>query len=107
MALGYMMLLYVLIVLIAALAQTFLYMGQYKDKIIIFLANMVLGIGLSYLAFTSLPTNFTSQRIIAIIWGVLAVIGMILKLTSKEQTSLISKIVLSISIVGSLIQLFI
>lgn len=107
MALGFLVLFYVIIILITALAQTFLYMGQYKDKIIIFTANMLLALALSYLAFSSQPTNLTSQRVIALMWGVLAILGMVLKLTSKDKKSLISKILLSLSLVGSLIQLFI
>ncbi|SEK17893.1 hypothetical protein SAMN04488700_1044 [Carnobacterium iners] len=62
-------------------------------------------IGLSIFIFTSLPTNYIRQRSVAIFFVLLVLLSVLAK--SKSMNLLISKIMLSAAIIGSLIQLFI
>ena len=104
MALGMLMIVFIALFIIAGLIQILLYRHGKKTKNGIFIANMILGVILSYLAFSALPTNFTGQRVVAIVWGALAVVALVLKLSNRFI--MVSKILLTVAIVGSLVQLF-
>lgn len=105
MALGMLMIVFIALFIIAGLIQILLYRHGKETKNGIFIVNMLLGILLSYLAFTALPTNFTGQRVVAIVWGVIAVVAVVMKLSSGRFI-MVSKILLTVAIVGSLVQLF-
>lgn len=106
MVLGILKILFIILILAAIITQILLYRRKSRFGNSIFIINMLLGIILSYLAFTALPTNFTGQRIIAIAWGVIAVLAVVLKLTNEKLITA-SKILLSIAIIGGLVQLII
>lgn len=106
MALGLLKIMYIVLVVIAVIIQFLLYRNKNELKNGIFIINMVFGIILSYMVFTSLPTNFTNQRILAIVLGLIAAIAVVLKLKS-EKFIMASKIMLSVSIIGGFFQLFI
>lgn len=104
MGLGILKILFIVLIVTAFITQILLYRRKSGSGISLFIINMFLGILLSYLAFTALPTNYTSQRGIAIAWGVLAVLAVVLKLTTNRFI-MASKILLSIAIIGGLVQL--
>ena len=106
MALGLLKVLYIVLVVIAVIIQLLLYRNKNELKNGVFIINMLFGIILSYMIFSSLPTNFTNQRILAIVWGLIATTAVILKLKS-EKLIMASKIMLSVSIIGGFFQLFI
>lgn len=101
MALGLLAVLFGVLLALAVILQLLLYK---RDDNYIFLLNMVFGIIVSYLAFTGLPTNFTGSRIIALLWGLLAILAMVLR---RKETLPITrgKRVINLAIVGGLIQL--
>lgn len=106
MALGTLKVIYISLLVIAVIIQFLLYRNKDNSKNGVFVINMFFGMILSYMALTSLPINYTEQRMLAIAMGVIAALAVILKLKS-EKFVMTSKIMLSVSIVGGLVQLFI
>lgn len=105
MALGILMILYIVLIAAALIIQVLLYKNKNESKNSIFIINMLFAMFLSYLAYTSLPTNFTGQRILTIALAGIAVLAVALKLKSKKHI-LVSKVMLSVSILASFLQLF-
>lgn len=107
MALAVLGIIYVVIIIAVLVMQVLLYKSHEDSSNIniIFGINMLIGIALSVMAFTSLPSNYVIQRVFAVVWGILAVLGMIINLKRKDLL-LISKLLLTTSIIGSLAQLF-
>ena len=105
MALGVLMIFYLVLIIIAAIIQFLLYKSKYKSKNSIFFINMLFVIFLAYIAYTALPTNYTVQKSIAILWASIAVIAVVLKLITGKS-SVVSKVMLSLAIVGSFLQLY-
>ncbi|ARF16954.1 hypothetical protein [Sporosarcina ureae] len=103
MALGILEIMYIVLVILAVGIQVILYKSKSNNSIIII--NMLFGLLLSYLAFTSFPTNFTLQKTLAIVMGIVAILAVIIKFRSEELV-ILSKISLSISIAVSLALLF-
>jgi multisubunit Na+/H+ antiporter MnhE subunit len=104
MALGILRILFWVLALSVVVAQFLLYKTTNNNGAFIF--NVILGIILSFLIFTSLPENFIAQKYTSLIWGALAIIGIVCK-TMNIKNITISKIILTVSVVGGLIQLFI
>lgn len=105
MALGVLLILFIVFIITAVIIQILLYKSKNKSKNTIYIINMLFALIMSYLAFTSLPTNYTEQRVLATVWGVISILALIIKL-SKEKFIVVSKIMLTIAILGSLVQLF-
>ncbi len=107
MALAILGIIFAVLGILAVIGQILLYKGtkNTKNDEWIFIANMVLGVIISVMVFTSLPSNFIGQKGIALLWAILAVIALPLKLKSPNLVML-SKVLVTISIVGGLIQLF-
>ena len=104
MALGILKIIYIVLIAVAVLIQALLYINKNKSNNTIFIINMLLGMILAFIAFTSMPTNFTVQRILAIIFGVIAALAIVVK--SKTKKNIIgSKLLLSVSIIGSFLLL--
>lgn len=104
MALGILQILFIIVLIAAVLTQVFLYRRKSGTGNGIFILNMLVGILLAYLAFTALPANYTGQKVLAIAWGVIAVVAVVLKMTNEKLVT-ISKVLLSIAIIGGLVQL--
>lgn len=104
MALGVLEILFIILIITAATTQILLYRRKSGSGNSIFIINMLLGILVSYLAFTALSTSYTGQRVLAITWGFIAVLAVVLKLTNQKLIT-VSKVLLSISIIGGLVQL--
>lgn len=103
MALGVLLIINILIVLGVIIAQFFLYKDRSSMKF--FMINLALGILLSFLVFTSLPTNYTIQKMLAVILGVLPLVGLYLK--TQDINDLLARALLSVAIFGNLIQFLI
>lgn len=104
MALGILKIVFFALIILVAIGQFALYKNRWRQGTII--GNTILGVIISYMAFTSLPSNYTGQRGLALVWGVVALVAFVLDLRSKD-TLLLSKILLTISVIGGIIQLFI
>ncbi len=103
MALGTLMIFNIVLVITAVILQVLLYKN--KETNTIFIINMLFGVLLAYMAYTSFPTNFTMQRILVIGLGILSILGILLKFNS-EKFIVVSKVMLSVSIFGSLVLMF-
>lgn len=103
MALGILVIINVILLVLTIGLQVLLYKSKSSNGIVII--NMLFSLILSYLAFTALPTNFTIQRILAIVMAIVAVLAVVIKFRNAEFV-LLSKIALSISIVVSSVLLF-
>lgn len=91
------------IIIATVILQILLYSNK-KDTNKIFILNFVLLLVISFITFTGLPSNYTMQRIIAVAWSALGVIALLLK--SKGANAIgTSKILLTIAMVGGLIQM--
>ena len=105
MALGILSIFFGVLVVVAIVLQFLLYKNKEgsKSNNIIFIINMIFVIFLSYIAYTALPINFTGQKIIALVWSIIAIIGIIVKLKTK-QAEMVSKLILTVATVGALVQ---
>lgn len=101
MALGVLLIMNIIIVLGVIIAQFFLYKDRASNKF--FIINIALAILVALLVFTSLPTNFTAQRMFALALGALSLVGYYLQTQGKND--LLSRILVSVAIFGNLVQL--
>lgn len=74
------------------------------------ITNVVIGfwsILLTWINLTGLPTNFTVERLIALLFGAIGLIGLLLVLLAKKDNYiLVGKIMIALSIVLSLFNIF-
>ena len=92
MALGVLQIIFIVLALLALVGQ--------------FLFNTLLGMGISFLIYSGLPSNFLGQKALAALWGLIAIVAFLLK-WQRPKTLSLSKVLLSISIIGGFIHLFI
>lgn len=98
-----LLMIFTAIIIATVILQLLLYSNK-KDTNKIFILNFVLLLVISFITFTGLPSNYTMQRIIAVAWSALGVIALLLK--SKGANAIgTSKILLTIAMVGGLIQM--
>ncbi len=98
-----LLMIFTAIIIATVILQILLYSNK-KDTNKIFILNFVLLLVISFITFTGLPSNYTMQRIIAVAWSALGVIALLLK--SKGANAIgTSKILLTIAMVGGLIQM--
>lgn len=104
MALGILLIVFIVIAVVSLFSIAALFMV--KDRKInnmVFGFTVILGLVISYMAVTALPTNYTVPRVFSASMGVLAIIGVILKLMHK---TLAAKLVVTVSVLLGLTQLF-
>ncbi len=106
MALGVLEIIYVVLVISAVVSQYLLYKDKGMASINIYIINLVLALILAYMAFTSLPANFTFRKILAIVFTLLAILAFLIKDKTKDNV-IISKTMITISIVANMIQLIV
>lgn len=100
---GVLMLLFIGLFVLVVIGQFLLY--QRHERTIGFIWNTILGILLSYLIFTSLPSNEMTEKILSLSWGILAIIALVIgKIFQKNE--LLSKVLFSLSVIGGCIHLF-
>lgn len=106
MALGYLTIFYIAITLISILGILFLYLSKnQKTKDKIFYALVIWSVLVTFFNVTALPSNFLIQRILAIVIGLIAMIGFILKIKTPKNTH-ISYFLVSLSVILSIIDIF-
>lgn len=96
---------FIIIIIAAVILQLLLYRDKSETNTI-FILNIALVLLVSYITFTALPSNFTAQRIIAIGWSAVALLALTLKSRNKESLTT-SKILLTIAVLGSILQMLI
>lgn len=101
MALGILGIIYILLLVLAVALQILLYKSKGKSQIGIFIVNALFVLLLAYLSFTSLPTNFLGQRILAASAVLIAIIAVVIRLKAKKFT-FPSKLMLTLATLGSL-----
>lgn len=104
MALGLLMIMFIVIGVLGLLSVVLLFtVKDPRKNNSVFWFTVILGIVISYIATTSLPANFNIPRIFAASMGVLAVIGIVLKVMHK---TIAAKIMVTASVLLGMIQLF-
>lgn len=105
MALGILGIIFYILIIAAFILQVRLYKKQSeKREAFIYWGNVLLALIMSALIFSSLPSNFIAQKVIAGVWSLLAIVGVFIKQRGASR-SLSSKLLLSVSVIGSLIHL--
>ena len=107
MALAILSIIYRVIIILVLVTQVLLYRSKdnSKNNNLIFGINLLMGLILAFLVYTSLPSNFIVQKALAIIFAIIAVLAVIVKQKSR-QALITSKVMLTISVIGSSILLF-
>lgn len=107
MALGLMGILFMALGGLALVSVILLFLnnGKYADNNGLFIAIVVFSLVVAWLTFSSQPSNYIFQKIIAALWGIMALVSLALKHNMKDNT-MIARVLLCISILGSIIQLF-
>lgn len=105
MALASLEIMFIVLIVVAIILQILLYRSNnLSNNNIIFIVNMVFVFLLSYIAFTTFPINETGKRALSIVWPILAVVGIIMKIKTK-QSPMASKLFLTVATVGALVQI--
>lgn len=106
LALGILAIIFLILISAAIVLQVLLYREKSESKLGIFIANMALALILAVIAFTSFPSNFVARKVIAVLFGALSIIALLVK-TKFKQSNQASKIMLSIAVIAGCLQLFI
>ncbi len=101
---GELKIIFIVLVLVSAIFQAMLYFGKFKGNNGILISNAILGLIVSFMIFTSLPQNYTSQRIIGLAFGLSSIVALILYYS--KRSIILSKVLLSISVIGGILYLF-
>lgn len=100
-----LLILFVVLTVAVGLGTTFLFLAKNpKVEKVLFYFVVFLGLGIAWLEATSLPTNYVGQIVLAWSVGSLSIIGLIAWVKKYKQPA---KWLVTISAIGSLIQLFI
>ena len=105
MALGVLGIIAVVTMIAGLALQILLYIGKYRNNSLIFILNVVLALIVAYMSFTALASNFIAQKVLAVGLGILSLLAAVLRVQTTGS-HMMSKIMLSISVVGGIIQLF-
>ncbi|MBP2000820.1 signal transduction histidine kinase [Paenibacillus shirakamiensis] len=73
-----------------------------KWRNIAFVLLVVMAILITFMNFTALPSNETTERMVAIVFGLLAVIGMLFKFRSEK----VANMLVTASVVLGMLQMF-
>lgn len=106
MALGILAILYLVIIIAVLGFQILLYKPNTKEenKVVYFGLNIILVFVLSYIVYSALPSNYTIQKVLPLLWTGLAVIAFMIKINTHKATML-AKILLTLGLAGNLVQL--
>lgn len=101
---GELLIFLVISYIVGLVLQFFLYKKNSNGdtKSIIYLLNVLYAMGLSYLAYTSLPSNYTLQKNITLIFGLLSVVSFIFK-NRKIGRIAVNNMMITLSILGSIV----
>ena len=88
----------------ALVLQFLLYKAGNKETTTIFLLNLALIVIIGFINYSAQPSNYVLQKAISIGWIVLGALAFFLK-TKGEGSLLTSKILLTIALIGGVIQM--
>lgn len=104
MAIGHIWILFCILLIVSIISIALLFgVKDTQGNIIIFAGTVLLGILISYISMTSLPSNYLVPRFIAGTIGFLSFVGVVLRFTKKVFPA---KLLVTASIVFGIIQLF-
>lgn len=106
MALSILLIMFICIAIVSILGISLLYLIKNpKTKNFLFYFLSIWSILVTFINITSLPTNFVLEKILALCFGILAIISVIIKIKKPEKSSL-AYLLISISILLQLFDLF-
>lgn len=101
---GLLLIIFIVIAVVSSISIASLYfVKDPRSNNIIFTCTVAMGILISYLNMTSLPSNFVFSRIVAGLFGILAIIGVLLKFKKRDHAA---KLLVTASVVLGIVQLF-
>lgn len=108
MAIGYLLILFIVMSVISILGLLLMYLVKNERvKTALFYIMAVWGMVVAYLGASSLPSNFTTERILAWAFGFLSVIGLLLHLRSEAGSRRTAAYILvTASVVLGVVKLF-
>lgn len=68
------------------------------------IANLLLVFALSFLAFSSLPSNYVIQKAVVIIWPILSLASVAIEFKSDKPSN-VSDMMMTVAIIGAIIQM--
>lgn len=101
MALAYLMIFSIFLVILALGLQVFLYS---RGNGWAYGLNAGLGLLLSYLNYSALPTNYRGARLLALAWGVLGLLGLGL---ARTRASSLTRALMTLAVLGGILQLLV
>lgn len=106
MALGLLLIAFIVMIVISVLGTIFLFLTKnQKVKNVLFYILAVWGMLISYLSATSMATNFIAEQAIAWTVGFLSVLAIILKVKKPEWTK-IAHVMVGFSAIYGVIDIF-
>ena len=108
MALGLLMILFIVMSVISVVGISLLYlMKSPVARQVIFYIMAVGGMFIAVVTATGLPTNYTLERLITWAIGFLSVAGIVLHIRSSEDKArMAARLLVTISVAGGIIKLF-
>ncbi|OAB38708.1 hypothetical protein PMSD_06750 [Paenibacillus macquariensis subsp. defensor] len=104
MALGYLSILFIIIAVVSVISIALLFtVKEPKTNNVLFVVTAILGVLIGYISVTALPSNYVVSRIFAGAFGIVSIIGIILMWMKKVA---IAKVLVAISVVFGVLQLF-
>lgn len=100
---GELQIIFSALTLMVIIGQGLLYLRK-NGKGTIFIFNVILALIIAFISYSSFPSNYNTQRIIAGVLGALSLGALVLYYMKKD--SMISRAILSVSEIGGLIYLF-
>lgn len=105
MALGYLFILFVAIIVISILGIALLYISKNQNiKNITFYTLAIWSVIVAFLNVTSLPSNYIFEKVIGLVFGLLAIISIIIKIKKPEKIN-IAYLLVSLSILLTVLDL--
>ena len=108
MALGLLMILFIVMSAVSVVGISLLYlMKSPRAQQVIFYIMAVWGMFIAAYGATGLPTNYTLERLITWAIGFLSVAGIVLHIRSSEDKArMAARLLVTISVAGGIIKLF-
>lgn len=101
-----LLIMFIIMAIISVLGISMLYLVKNsKIKNAIFYFLFIWSLFITFINITSLPTNFTLEKLIALLFGFLAILSLFIKVKKNEKQSL-SNLFVSSSILLGLLDLF-
>ena len=108
MALGTLFLVFIIMAVVSIVGITFLWLTKNsRTKNFCICGLAIWGVVIAFMGATSEPVNYVSQQVIFWVIGIAGVIGILVNYLGKSKTAeLIAKILVTVSVVGGIYNLF-